>query len=108
MDNIQRNNIMINNRPVSPTFRQSPLDYCSPDLHTTSYVTVYEGTVSVSSSFRSLLYCDRSPEIWAVATQRTTGYRCHIRGNGYRQLSNYTQRLGETLYPRQPLCTVTG
>jgi hypothetical protein len=25
-----------------------------------------------------------------------------------RRLSNYTQRLGETLYPRQPLCTVIG
>jgi hypothetical protein len=56
----------------------------------------------------SLNYCDRSPEIWAVTTQRTAGYRCHIRGNGYRQLSNYTQRLGGTLYPRQPLCTVIG
>jgi hypothetical protein len=35
---------------------------------------------------KNIMYCDRSPEIWAVATQRTAGYRCLIRGNGYRQL----------------------
>jgi hypothetical protein len=46
--------------------------------------------------------------LWrAVATQRTAFYRCHIHGNGYRKLSNYTQQLGEILLPRQPICVST-
>jgi hypothetical protein len=44
--------------------------------------------------------------LWrAVATQRTASYRCHIHGNEYRELSNYTQQLGEILLPRQPIRT---
>jgi hypothetical protein len=46
--------------------------------------------------------------LWrAVATQRTAFYRCHIHGNEYRKLSNYTQQLGEILLPRQPICVST-